>query len=394
MFELRDNIFSVGVQNPELEVFDIIMKTPKGTSYNAFLIKGTEKTALVETAKEGFLEEYIKNIEEIIPFSDIDYLIISHTEPDHAGIIPDLLRKNEKLQVIGTNSAITFIGQIINQEFNSRVVKKGDTLDLGGRELRFYPMPNLHWPDTMFTYDTLSNGVFTCDFLGAHHAFAPLLASKLTNPDEYLASARKYYLDIMAPFAQPFVKNGIKAIRELNPDIVFTGHGAVLDVMIEDVVSLYEELSEAPEKDGKSVAIIYVSAYGYTKMLGTAIKEEIEQAGIKVHMIELDETNRDEAMAAITEADAVLFGSPTFLGDLLDPIGELLAALYPFVLKGKLCSAFGSYGWTGEAVPNIMARLEQLKVKTVEGVRARLRPNAEELAAARALGQQVVNGIQ
>ena len=115
---------------------------------------------------------------------------------------------------------------------------------------------------------------------------------------------------------------------------------------------------------------------------------------IKVHMIELDETNRDEAMAAITEADAVLFGSPTFLGDLLDPIGELLAALYPFVLKGKLCSAFGSYGWTGEAVPNIMARLEQLKVKTVEGVRARLRPNAEELAAARALGQQIVNGIQ
>ncbi|NLX83938.1 MAG: FprA family A-type flavoprotein [Clostridiales bacterium] len=394
MFELRENIFSVGVQNPELEVFDIIMKTPMGTSYNAYLVKGTEKTALVETAKEGFLSEYIKNIEEIMPFSDIDYLIINHTEPDHAGIIPDLLQKNQKLQVIGTASAITFIGQIINRDFNSRVVKKGDTLDLGGRELRFYPMPNLHWPDTMFTYDTLSNGVFTCDFLGAHHAYAPLLLSTFENKKDYLVSARKYYQDIMAPFAQPFVKNGVKAIRELKPDIVFTGHGAVLDVMIEDLVALYDQMSDTPQRDGKSVAIIYVSAYGYTKMLGTTIKEEIEKAGIKANIIELTEHNRADARAAIAEADAVLFGSPTFLGDLLDPIGELLAALYPFVLKGKLCSAFGSYGWTGEAVPNIMARLQQLKAKTVEGVRARLRPNEEELASARALAAEIVKGIQ
>ena len=144
MFEIKSGIYSVGVQNPDLEVFDIIMKTPRGTSYNAYLIRGSERTALVETAKEGFLEEYLANIGQIIPFEQVDYLIINHTEPDHAGIITELLSRNGRLQLIGTHSASTFSGQIINRPFNSRVVKAGDALSLGDRTLKFYPMPNLH----------------------------------------------------------------------------------------------------------------------------------------------------------------------------------------------------------------------------------------------------------
>ena len=393
MFEIRDRIYSVGVQNPELEVFDIVMKTPKGTSYNAYLIKGDEKTALVETAKEGFLSEYLQNIEEVLPFSQVDYLIINHTEPDHAGIIPELLKRNGKLEIIGTGSAITFIGEIINQPFTSRVVKKGDTLDLGGRVLTFYPMPNLHWPDTMFTHDSKSNGLFTCDFLGAHHSFQPLLMSRVEDTDDYLVSVRKYYDDIMSPFAVPFVKNGIKAVRELKPDIIFTGHGAVLDTMIDDMLQIYDVLSDRLAKAGKSVAIIYVSAYGYTKLLATTIKEELKQAGIKVELYELNENNRVEVLHAIDRADGILFGSPTFLGDMLQPIGELLAAIHPYFLKGKVGSAFGSYGWSGEAVANIVGRLEQLKVKTLPGVRARLRPSEEELAAARAFAADFARAL-
>lgn len=391
--EIMKGIYSVGVQNPELEVFDIIMKTPKGTSYNAFLVKGGEKTALVETAKEGFLEQYLQNIEQIIPFEQVDFLVINHTEPDHAGIIPELLKRNSKLQIIGSSSAITFIGQIINQPFNSRVVKKGDTLDLGGRTLSFYPMPNLHWPDTMFTFDSLSKGLFTCDFLGAHYAFIPLLMSKVENKAEYLDAVEKYYLDIMSPFNQPFVENGIKAVRELNPSIVFTGHGAVLDTMLDEVLAIYDRLSKKNVKSGKSVAMIYVSAYGYTRSLALAIKEEIEKAGLPVTLIELNENSKAQALEAIDQADGVLFGSPTFVGDMLQPIGELLAALHPYSLKGKLCSAFGSFGWSGEAVANILGRLEQLKTRTMEGVRARLRPSEEELANARAFAANFAQSL-
>lgn len=390
--ELRHQIYSVGVQNPELEVFDIIMKTPRGTSYNAYLVKGSEKTALVETAKEGFLEQYLQNIEAVLPFESVDYLVINHTEPDHAGIIPELLKRNAKLRLIGTSSAITFIAQIINQPFNSRTVKKGDTLDLGGRELSFYPMPNLHWPDTMFTFDSLSKALFTCDFLGAHHAFAPLLLSRLEDRADYLTSAEKYYMDIMSPFAQPFVENGIRQVRELNPSVVYTGHGAALDTGIEEVLQLYERLSRKPEKQGKSVAIVYVSAYGYTRKLARALEEEIKKS-FPVTLIELNEHNREDAYHAIAQADGVLFGSPTFLGDTLQPIGELMAGLHPFSLKGKVCAAFGSYGWSGEAVGNITERLRQLKAKTLEGVRARLCPNEEELAQARELARNLVAAL-
>lgn len=391
--ELKHQIYSVGVQNPELEVFDIIMKTPRGTSYNAYLVKGREKTALIETAKEGFLEQYLKNIEAVVPFESVDYLIINHTEPDHAGIIPELLKRNSKLQLVGTSSAIAFIAQIINQPFNSRVVKKGDTLDLGGRELSFYPAPNLHWPDTMFTFDSLSKALFTCDFLGAHHAFAPLLMSKLEDKADYYKSAEKYFMDIMSPFAQPFVLNGIKQVRELDPSVVYPGHGVALDTGLEDMLKLYERLSAKPEKQDKSVAIVYVSAYGFTRKLAKTLEEEIKKS-FPVTLIELNENNKAQAYEAIAEADGVLFGSPTFLGDTLQPIGELMAGLHPFSLKGKVCAAFGSYGWSGEAVGNMTERLNQLKAKTLEGVRARMRPSEEELALTRELAARMVDALK
>jgi len=394
LFEITKGIFSVGVQNPDLEVFDIIMKTPRGTSYNAYLVKGEDKTALVETAKEGFLDEYLSNIGQIIPFEEVDYLIINHTEPDHAGIIPELLKRNSKLEIIGTSSAITFVGQIINRDFKGRAVKKGDTLDLGGRVLTFHPMPNLHWPDTMFTHDSLTNSLFTCDFLGAHYAFAPLLISRVEDMADYMEGVEKYYDDIMSPFARPFVQNGIKAIREIQPAYVMTGHGAVLDSHLEEVLAIYDRLSRGEEKEGRSVTIVYVSAYGYTQSLAEAIAEAIRQSGTKVELFELDEHNKAEVLAAIDRADGVLFGSPTFLGDMLQPIGELLAALHPYSLKGKLCSAFGSYGWTGEAVNNIIGRLEQLKTKTLPGIRARLKPSEQELETARGFASQFVQALE
>jgi flavorubredoxin len=393
MMHIMEDIYSVGVQNPTLRVFDIIMKTPHGTSYNAYLVRGVEKTALIETAKEGFLEAYLNSIEEIMPFAEVDYLVVNHTEPDHAGIIPKLLKLNDKLEIIGSLSAINFVSQIINQPFKSRTVRKGDTLDLGGRTLSFYPMPNLHWPDTMFTFDSKSRGLFTCDFLGAHYSFAPLLGSWVENKEAYLEAVRQYYFDIMSPFAQPFVKNGLQAVRELKPSMVFTGHGAVLDTMIEEVCGIYDELSTIPEKTGKSAAIVYVSAYGYTKTLAETIRKELVKSGLKVTLIQLNDDNKADAMAAIEAADGVLFGSPTFLGDLLQPIGELLAAIHPYVLKGKLCSAFGSYGWSGEAVANITGRLEQLKARVIPGVRARLNPSDEELAAARDFARAFSTGF-
>ena len=384
MLEIKEKIYSVGVQNADLRVFDIIMNTPKGTSYNAYLIRGTEKSALVETVKDGFHELYFSSIEEIMPVSQVDCLVINHTEPDHAGTIAHLLEKNPEIKVFGSSSAIQFISHIINRPFNSQVVKKGDSLDLGGRSLSFYPMPNLHWPDTMFTHDSLTGALFTCDFLGAHFSWAPMLLSRMNQEErkDYEKAVRQYYLDIMSPFSQPFAVNGMKAVRELKPSVILTGHGAALDEDQERFYALYEKMSEKSAREGKAVAIPYVSAYGYTEALAHAIAEALEGEGIRAKAVEVTR-HKAEALQAIEEADGVLFGSPTFLGDVLQPIGELLSVLHPYQLKGKPCAAFGSYGWSGEAVGMITQRLEQLKAKTMEGFRVRLKPGETDLAGAR-----------
>lgn len=384
MLEIKDRIYSIGVQNADLKVFDIIMRTPRGTSYNAYLVRGDDKTALVDTVKDGFGESYFASIEEIMPISEIDYLIINHTEPDHAGTISLLLQKNPGLKVVGSSSAIQFAGHIINKPFNALPVKKGDSIDLGGRTLRFYPMPNLHWPDTMFTHDSLTGALFTCDFLGAHFSWNKLLYSSMDTKEkaEYEEALHKYYLDIMSPFGEPFVTNGIKAARELQPTAILTGHGAILDENLDHFYGLYEKWAVKKPRDGKTVAIPYVSAYGYTRKLANTIAETLEEQGITVKLVEASE-NKEEALAAIEDSDGVLFGSPTFIGDLLQPIGELLSAVHPYLMKSKPAAAFGSFGWSGEAVGFITQRLDQLKARTMEGYRARLNPSEEELAGAR-----------
>lgn len=393
MLEIRKNLFYVGVQDVNLRVFDIIMQTPAGTSYNAYLLKGSEKTALIEAAKLGFAEESFALIEEITPLESIDYLIINHTEPDHAGSIPLLLEKNPELTIVGTNSAITFVGNIVKKPFKSRVVKKGDTLDLGDRVLSFYPMPNLHWPDTMFTFDPVSKALFTCDFFGAHYAYPEVLLSRMVDKAAYRKALESYFLDIMAPFKQPFVANGLACARELQPEIICTGHGPVLDTDIDYTYERHAEWCQAESHQGKRVVIAFVSAYDYTRTMAKRLEAGLIAQGIDVHMVEVTQHALQDVLGAIEKADAVLFGSPTFLGDMLKPIGEVLAALYPFMVRNKLASAFGSYGWSGEAVPYILERLKQLKMRTVEGLKFRLRPSEEELQQLDAFAAQFAQEI-
>lgn len=382
--ELKPSLYYCGVQDPGLEVFDIIMNTPHGTSYNAYLIKGEDKTALFETVKFPFFEEFAGKVNAITPIERIDYLICSHTEPDHAGAITELLKLNPDVTVVGTNSALQFMGHIVNRPFKSMAVKEGDTLDLGGRVLSFHPMPNLHWPDTMFTVDEQTRALFCCDFFGAHFSYAPVLISSMEDKTAYYAAQRQYFLDIMSPFTHPFCINGVKFARKLEPSIICTGHGPVLDTDIEHTLAGYEAWCAPAQKGGPSVAVAYVSAYGYTKKLAETIADEISGMDVSVQLVEItDQRSREEAVAAILSSDGFLLGTPTILGDALQPIFELTLGLHPILVKGKFASAFGSFGWSGEGVPNIMERLRQLKVNTVEGYRVRFQPSAEELEGAR-----------
>lgn len=382
--ELKPSLYYCGVQDPGLEVFDIIMHTPYGTSYNAYLLKGEEKVALFETVKYPFFSEYMEKVNAISLIEKADYLICSHTEPDHAGSITELLKLNPEITVVGTNSAIQFLSHIVNRPFKSLVVKAGDTLDLGNRVLSFHPMPNLHWPDTMFTVDETTKALFCCDFFGAHYSYAPVLLSNMEDKTPYFEAQKDYYRIIMSPFTSPFCANGVKFAKTLQPSIILTGHGPVLDSEIDHVLSSYEAWCRPTPKEKPTVTIAYVSAYGYTKKLADTIADELRADGqMDIQLFEVTDQNKAQVVEAILASDGFLLGTPTILGDALQPIYELTLDMHPVLVKGKAASAFGSFGWSGEGVPNIMARLAQLKVCTVEGFKVRFQPSDSELSDAR-----------
>ena len=176
---LTDRLSWIGAQDAQLKVFDIIMETEFGTTYNAYLLKGSEKSALVETVKLNFFEEFRQHVEQIMPLDQIDYLIVNHTEPDHAGSIEKLLDLNPQLTVVCTAPAAGFLKEIVNRDFTVQIVKNGQTLSLGDRTLEFLFLPNLHWPDTMYTLDREDGILFTCDSFGSHYSFDGLLRSEV-----------------------------------------------------------------------------------------------------------------------------------------------------------------------------------------------------------------------
>ncbi len=181
---IKNDIYWVGVKDPELEIFDIVIPTEHGTTYNSYLVKGgTEKCALIEACKLTFKDEYIQKVEQVMPIKDIDYIILNHNEPDHSGALPALLDINPDMEVIYSKTAKTFVENIVNREFNGRAVGGDeDVIELGGKTLRFFHTPFLHWPDTMFTYLVEEKTLFPCDFLGGAH-YCPKGGEYIFNKD-------------------------------------------------------------------------------------------------------------------------------------------------------------------------------------------------------------------
>ena len=376
--ELRPGVWWNGVFDRQLKTFDIIMTTEFGTTYNAYTVKGSKKTALLETAKHGFEDEYFDEINEILGGQAVDCIIANHTEPDHSGSLAKLLDRFPDAVVYGSSSAIIFLKEILNKPFNSEVVKNGDTLPLGGKTLRFISAPNLHWPDSMYSYLEEDNLLFTCDSFGAHYGAEGILRSEIKNENDYLKAAKYYFDMILSPF-KPFMLKALDAIKDIDIDMICTGHGPILDSGIEDFLKTYKSwASPAKPSEQKTAVIAYVSSYGYTKTIAQHIQKGLENAGLAVKIYNLVEDDVSNISEDLLEADAILLGSPTILSDALKPVYDLSTTMHPITHGKKHAAAFGSYGWTGEAVPNLTQRLTQLKMKVSDGLRIRFKPSEEE----------------
>ena len=378
--KLRENFYWTGIVDADLRVFDIIMYTEFGTTYNSYVLKTGDKTILFETAKEKFFDDYLEKLKEITDVESIDYLVVEHTEPDHAGSVERLLDLNPGMKIIATGCALGFLKEIVNRDFTGIPARDNMTMKIGDRTLRFLFVPNLHWPDTMYTYIEEEQILVTCDSFGSHYGFDDVLLSKVTDWEGYMRATKYYYDNIIGPF-KPFMLKALERVRELDISMICTGHGPVIDDKIDFILNTYEEWSTVVNPNPKKTVIMpYVSAYGYTKSLAEKIAEGIRASGdIDVRAYDMVEADQAKVLEELGFADGILFGSPTIVGEALKPIWDLTTSIFAGTHGGKLASAFGSYGWSGEAVPHLIEILKQLNMNVTEGFRVRFKPDENQL---------------
>ena len=397
-FKITEDLFWVGALDPNLRIFDIIMETKFGTSYNSYLLKGSDGIALFETVKEKFFDEHLDKIRSIVNLEDINYVVVNHTEPDHAGSVEKILEYAPNATVVGSTLAIKYLSEIINKPFKSKVVKDGETLSLGNKTLKFISAPQLHWPDTMYTYVIEYETLITCDSFGAHYCDERVLKSAIedSKEDDYIEAYNYYFRMIMGPF-KPFMLKALDKIKDLNLKYICPGHGLVLDhTNIEKFVNLYREWCQPTKREKQSIVIPYVTAYGYTEEIAKEIKRGIEASNFDVDilMYNLVTADMNEVLNEINQCSGLLLGSPTLLSDTLPQIWTILSSLNPVIHKGLPASCFGSYGWSGEALKNINERYKQLKFNVVcEPLGIVFRPSEENLKSAYDFGLEFANKV-
>lgn len=386
-FALHNDIYWIGALHPDLRVFDIIMQTKNGSTYNSYLIKD-EKIAVIDTVKEKFAEQYLAHIAEKVDPSTIDYIVVQHTEPDHSGCLAALLQAAPHAELVCAKSAVKYVQNTLNREVNVRTVGLREVLPLGSRTLTFLPAPYIHWPDTMMTYLAEEKLLFSCDLFGAHFCDSRMYDDLITRdvwPDF------KYYFDsIMRPFKKN-VRNALEKLVDLAVAEIAPSHGPIIRRDVQKYFEAYRQWSAPlPPNSPPKVLIYFASAHGSTERMAQAIAEGARATGTAVEVYDAQHLAVEEHLEKIEAADALLVGSPTINNDAVKPIWDVLNSLATIDVKGKLAGCFGSYGWSGDAVELLKNRLSGMKFKVpLEPQTAVLMPSAEELQGCFDYGVQI-----
>ena len=353
--------------------FDIEFGLQNGTTYNSYLIRG-EKIALVDTSHEKFRQLYFDSLNGLINPQEIDYLIISHTEPDHSGLVKDLLQLAPNITVVGSKVAIQFLENLVHHPFQRQLVKNGDQLDLGnGHILEFVNAPNLHWPDTIFTYDHGSGILFTCDAFGMHYCSDDLYDEQLSaiEPDY-----RFYYECLMAPNARS-VLAAMKRMEPLgNINLVANGHGPLLKHNVTELLTHYRDWSQAQTKAEKTVAVFYISDYGYSDRLCQSIAKGITKTGLAVETLDLKSADPQEVKELASSAVGIVIGTPPVSGinaqEITGNLGTILASVNPKQYLGM----FESKGDDDESILPLFNKFREVGLtKAFDPIRSTETPN-------------------
>lgn len=368
-------------------LFEGIWELANGVTLNSYIVKG-EKTAIIDgvIGWDGVPETLYDNLKEIgIAPDDIDYLIVSHMEPDHSGWIESFKKLNDSLTIICTDKAAKLVSSFYGNNVKISVVKEGDTLDLGkGKILSFHPVPNVHWPDTMYTYELSTKTLFSCDMYGAfgkmgeHH-----FDDEMTNDeiDFFEMEGIRYFSNVMATFTTA-VKKAIQKTEEMDINLIAPGHGPLYRKAPEKIIDDYKRFCQYAAGSGKNeISILWGSMYGMTEKAVNFAESVLKREGIKVNKLKMPLESESEMVATVFKSAGIIIAAPTYEYKMFPPVAAAIDELGRKKISGKVAFRLGSYGWSGGAEKELKEIIERNNMKWdfVETVEFEGSPKAEDL---------------
>lgn len=378
--KIKDRIYWMGYVDWDTRLFDSLIPLPDGTSYNAFLIEGSEKTVLIDTVESQFAGELLAQLDNV---PKLDYVVSLHAEQDHSGSIPHVLSRYSEAKLITSPKAKGMLMDLLQiPEKQFIIVSDGETLSLGDKTLEFVHTPWVHWPETMMAYLKEDKILFSCDFFGSHIATTDLYVSDEARVYE---AAKRYYAEIMMPFKN-MIKKNLKKIGSYNIDIIAPNHGSIYP-RPSFILNAHKDWVEGPSKN--LVVLPYITMHNSTKKMVDFLVSSLVENGVSVEQFNLAVTDIGKLAIALVDAGTIVIGTPTVLAGPHPNVvyGAYLAnALRP---KAKFLSIIGSYGWGGKTVEILAGMIPNLKVEVIEPVLAKGLPSEDNFKALENLAKTI-----
>ena len=391
---IKKNVCWVGKIDWELRKFHgDEYSTHRGSTYNSYLIQ-EDKIALIDTVWAPFAKEFVSNLSQEIELDKIDFVIANHAETDHSGALPELIQHIPETPIYCTKNGVKSLKGHYHQDWNFKVVKTGDRLSLGQKELVFIEAPMLHWPDSMFCYLTQDAILFSNDAFGQHYA-SEFMFNDLVDPSELFNECIKYYANILTPFS-PMVTKKIKEVLGFNLplDIICSSHGIIWRDKPEQIVEKYLDWADSYREN--QITIIYDTMWNGTRIMAEKIAQGIKEGDteVNVKLFNLAKTDKNDVITEVFKSKAILVGSPTINRGILVSAASILEEIKGLKFKNKKAAAFGCYGWSGESVKIVSTKLEEAGFDVVdEGLRAMWNPDSESVANCFEYGRQFAAAV-
>ncbi|HDS16728.1 MAG TPA: FprA family A-type flavoprotein [Proteobacteria bacterium] len=362
--KIIDGVWWVGVNDHFNPLFEGLWALPHGISYNAYLVQGKNKTALIELSRNGFAETFIKKIEQIMPLTEIDYIVHNHLEPDHSGIIPIIYKACPQAEIIASGKGKVFLEQFYGEGKRVRAVGDGDSLDLGGRTLRFLGYPWLHWPDTMFSYLVEDKVLFPCDAFGGFGALDRGLFDDEIDLASYWPEAKRYLGTIVASYLGHVIKAIDKWVKGgMGINILCPSHGPVYRSNPMSIISRYQEWARNDKQD--KVVMVVGSMWGNTHQMGAIVKHRLEHNGFTVKYFDAALAEPGQVLGEMLNAGGIVFGGPTYDTNIYPRLEYYLMLFRGKKKNGYPVATFTQNSWKVDITPKINRYLEDLKAQVV-----------------------------